>query len=214
MGDRFTLIDFYKDFITLSDRVLPNLKPAEQSIYSQFFARTIAIGQQTIKLSYRDLVKLTGLSPATITRALKTLDQKKAVKIYSPPIVDDKRRIQQGSSYKVVWPPPLSLLSSNSLVREANTVLRDLGSVGSAYDGILNKLTAKDMSLLEITAKNLSSDKIQQYRRIAELNARSGEDFEKRYLECVLKGEFGRERLEEMIRNANQIASGSSTVNG
>jgi len=204
MSGKFTLIDFFEDFITLSDRVLPNLKPAEQSIYSQFFARTIAIGQQTIKLSYRDIMKLTGLSAATITRALKSLDQKKALKIIAPPVVDDKRKIQHGSSYEVLWPPPPSLLSSNSLVREPRVVLKDLGTVGSAYEGILNKLTDRDMGLLEITANNLSSEKILEYRRMAELNTKQGEDPEKKFLEHVLQGEFGRERLEEMMRAANQ----------
>ena len=213
MSGKFTLIDFFEDFITLSDRVLPNLKPAEQSIYSQFFARTIAIGQQTIKLSYRDIMKLTGLSQATITRALKGLDQKKALKINAPPIVDDKRKIQHGSSYDILWPPPPSLLSSNSLVREPKAVLKDLGSVGSAYDGILNKLTDKDMALLEITAKNLSNEKILEYKHMAELNTKQGEDPEKKFLEHVLQGEFGRERLEEMTRAANQRKS-TETTNG
>jgi len=180
------LKDFYLKFIDLTDRVLPALPSAESSVCLHFFARTIAVGSETCRLSYSDLMQLTGRTVGTVKTAINGLIGKGIISIETKESPRSKR------TYKFHYPSDIKKISG--LQRDPMLLLKDFGGI-YAYEGILNKLTQDDRELLEILRDSLSIEEIKKLRKMATDSLKAGENVEDKYNELIILTKFGPERL-------------------
>lgn len=181
------LATFYSRFIELADRILPALPPAEQIVFMQLFARTVAVDSQTCRLSYADLTHLTRLSIPTIKSALKNLMHKGCVRIVQ---IGSAR---QASSYEILWPQDIR--QSSRLQREPSLLLKEMQVSGYVYDSLIDRLDAEDANLLDVTLSTIPAYREARLRKQAADHLRPGEDLEKKYRELVVLNSFGPMRL-------------------
>jgi len=182
------LTQFYTRFIDLTDRVLPAIHyPSDQLIYLQLFSRTLAVGQRTCRISYRDLGELTGLSIITVKTGIRRLTDHGVLKV----AVQSAARVAQ--TYEVLWPSELK--KSQRLERSAMVLLKESGAAGGSYEGILDKLTAEDRELLEILKGTLPLEEEKRLRRMVQERLEEGGDAENKFMELIVMTKFGPERL-------------------
>jgi len=181
------LAAFYSRFIDLADRILPALPPAEQTVFIQLFARTIAVDSQTCRLSYADWTHLTRLSIPTIKSALKNLQEKGCLRVVQ---IGSAR---QASSYEILWPQDIR--QSIKLLREPTVLLKEMQVSGYTYESLIDRLDPDDANLLEVTLGTISADKEARLRKQAAEQVRPGEDPERKYRELVVLNSFGPMRL-------------------
>lgn len=62
-----------EQFFKLTKKVLPLLTPAEASVLFHVFAETVASDQDSVRFSYDNLGKLTGMSTPSIQKAVRNL---------------------------------------------------------------------------------------------------------------------------------------------
>lgn len=75
-----------------TDYLASRLSTVQQVIVDQLFSRTILVGKESVRISYTDLSRLTGISFVTISKAMKGLIKDKLVKItgnYRPRIANE-----------------------------------------------------------------------------------------------------------------------------
>jgi hypothetical protein len=68
------LADFYAKFMAMADKSLPAISHlSDKVVYFYIFARTVAVGQQSCRLSLKDISRLTGLSVPGLQSSLRRL---------------------------------------------------------------------------------------------------------------------------------------------
>lgn len=184
------LTDFYAKFIELTDRVLPAIhNPSDQLVYLQFFSRTIAIGEKTCRISYKDLGDLTGLSTLTLKTAIRRLVDLGALRIVG------EASAKIAKTYEVHW---LSEVKRTSrLERSPMVALKESGGAGEAYNGILDKLTDTDKEMLDILISSLTLEEERNLRQVARTTVKDGDSSEQKFREVVVLSKFGPERLKK-----------------
>lgn len=181
---------FYSKFIELTDRVLPAIHyPSDQLVYLQLFSRTIAAGETSCRISYKDLGDLTGLSVITIKTATRRLIDRGLLRITG------QAAAKVAKTYEVLWSTDIKAISK--MARHPTVLLRDSGALGKAYESLLEKLTAADLELLEILSASLSLEEEQNLRKMARESLKSGENPEIKFKELVILTRFGPERLKK-----------------
>jgi hypothetical protein len=182
---------FYTRFIELTDRVLPAIRhPSDQLLYLQFFSRTIAVGEKTCRISYRDLSELTGLSVITIKTAVRRLIDHGILRIA------ESAAAKVAQTYEVLWPTEIKRLQR--LERSPMVLLKESGAGGEHYEGILDKLTPEDKEILEILASSLPFEEEKRLRKMArEAALKAGQDPGEKFKELIVLTQFGPERLKK-----------------
>jgi len=182
---------FYRDFIELTDRVLPTLPSSEQLVYMQIFSRTVAVGERRSRISYQKLGELTNLTWRTVKTAIGGLLSKGLItieKIASP-------RVAQ--TYRITWPVDTKWLSE--LYRNPLLMLQTTGS-GNVYQGLLERLTEEDKTLLRVLEETISPEEEANLRRMAMEKRGRDESIETKYRELLLLNHFGPDRLRKYTR--------------
>lgn len=185
------LTQFYTRFIDLTDRVLPAIHhPSDQLVYLQLFSRTLAVGQRTCRISYRDLGELTGLSVVTVKTAIRRLLDQGILRI----AVQAAAKVAQ--TYEVLWPSE-EIRKRSRLERSPMVVLKESGAAGGAYEGIIGKLTPEDREMLEILEGSLTLEEEKRLRKMAKESLGVGDNPENKFREMIVMTRFGPERLKK-----------------
>ena len=182
------LAAFYARFIDLTDRVLPALHhPSDQIIFLQLFSRTIAVDQETCRLSYRDLSDLGGLSQATVKTSLRRLIDHGVVKVVG------QASAKVAQTYQIIWPTELKRMAR--LQRHPNVLLKETG-IGYT-ESILEQLSEEDREVLDLLKSTMPLEDEKFLRRQAAETAAVGQAPEDKYLELIVLTKFGPERLKK-----------------
>lgn len=189
------MIEFYRDFITLTDIILPTLSPSEALVLIQLFSRSIAVDESDIKISLTKISKLTQLTLPTIVKALDSLTAKGILSVVSDQI-GRKSKIYRLTIKKDSF-APISKVSRDPLA-----MLQTAGV--PAYVGILDKLTPEDNKLATMLMMNLEPEEHQRYETQARLEGfKRPDDINRRIKELVVIDRFGKERLHKYGLNAD-----------
>ena len=184
--------EVYSMCLDLVDHVLPALEPSQQVIYNQMFWRSLAVGQDYCRLSYRELGELTGLSIFTIKSAIKSLIERGLLSV----ITEASPRVSK--SYRVFLPPELK--KKNRLHRDKEILMREpLDQAAVPSESILDKLTPDDRLLLDTIIDTLPSVEAANLRQVVSSTLKPGEDLERKYRELVLRTKFGPARLKKYL---------------
>lgn len=195
--------DVIAKYYEVTDKVLPGLSLSEQAVFLQIFARTIAAGEDSVRVSYGDLVTLTNASLPTVKSALQSLIEKGLLALVGEFRAKIPRR------YRIIMPNGGHQMLPERLRREFSAILGNI-SVGSAspssedniYSGILGKLTPEDREMLEMILDSLSQQESDRYMRLAREAAPVGasdKEISARLREIVVGAKFGPEKLRKYL---------------
>lgn len=184
--DRVNFVEFYKQFILFTDRVIPTLKPIEQPILLQIFSRTVGMGKTTCQISYDDFQDLTDQSLPTIKKALRSLIERGMIRLANV------ARARIAKTYEFVWPEDVR--HSGRLERDPEALLREM-FLGEKQKSFIDDLTAEDRDMLDVLISNLSAEDKAHYKEMAGALTKPADDPARIFREIVAREKFGRLRL-------------------
>jgi hypothetical protein len=183
MGYTISVEDFYKFYLFMESRIIPNLGLAEGAIYRFAFLKALIYENLNISLSIREILQYVPVSPKTASRAIKDLIKRQCLKVYKPPLP------HRAGIYTLCFPD----LSKNGKMFPV-----DIALPKPQPELIINILTPEDESLLNSITETLPPDRYAQYKNESLIFAQKHNiDPETAFKEIVIRNEFGPMRLKK-----------------
>jgi len=161
------LLERYKDIIIKNiyrtDYLAPRLGGAvKQAIVDQLFSRTVLVGKETVRISHTDLSKLTGISPVTISKAMKELIKEGIIMIVG------EYRPRVANEYKLNLRVPDNLSQWFSAQRNPFSVIKQLtGSADDYTESITLNLTEEGQAVVNSIKESMTTLEKELYRKKA-----------------------------------------------
>ena len=180
-----------------TDYLAPQLGSAvKQAIVDQIFSRTVLVGKESVRLSFSDLSKLTGISTVTISRAMKDLIKQGVVRIVS----EYKPKVANEYSLNI----PENLTSWMSIQRDPYIVFRDITETEEkSYQDV--ELTEEGQAIVNSIKDSMTQVEKELYRKRAreELSIEgkppTEANIDKKITEIIIRG-FSDDKKERYIK--------------
>ncbi len=180
-----------------TDYLAPQLGSAvKQAIVDQIFSRTVLVGKESVRLSFSDLSKLTGISTVTISRAMKDLIKQGVVRIVS----EYKPKVANEYSLNI----PENLSGWMSIQRDPYIVFRDITETEEkSYQEV--ELTEEGQAIVNSIKDSMTQVEKELYKKRArdELSIEgkppTEANIDKKITEIIIRG-FSDDKKERYIK--------------
>lgn len=174
--------------VYMTDFLFETLRASEQAIVLQVFSRTLAVGEDSCRLSLKDFEDLTGMAESTVRRSVATLKKRGILQVL------DEHTAKLAKSYRLLI--PTNYPQKHRIQRNPHLLFRKEGAPAA---GPRYTLTDNGKVVLETIRESLGESELADIHRLAKMEMVSGEKLEDKVDEIIIRRYFSEEKKRKYL---------------